>query len=294
MVSRPLSQTTQSPLLFSRVSSPCVGTAFSWGIGATWTTYPIAIHSPDSSFTPGYELICLDVSSIHVWSLRCAGSTTEVDGICSRCRALGPAVDVVRNRAQEKPGKKSVIERAQAHGRLRHHVFIHSDKQRAKSRVAFQTLTVTRQLREAAMSKTVELSQITTEPQSSTVEHFNFIAKDELGLDGLEYHLGLSRGDIVRYRNLPIMSTSLRADMVELMKTSSWALLPSTDILHKIQDLYEYNHGLSTSTDERKLFTDVLPEDVYEYELMPVCTPDRLPGKWAGDCLDFGLGLGVV
>ncbi|KAF9024670.1 hypothetical protein BDZ89DRAFT_1114576 [Hymenopellis radicata] len=126
------------------------------------------------------------------------------------------------------------------------------------------------------MSETIELSQITTDPQSSTVENFNFIAKDELGLDGLEYHLGLSRGEIVRYRDLPIMCTSLRADMVELMKTRSWALLPSTRILHQILDLYKYNHNPSTATDQRKLFTDVLPEDVYEYELMPVYTPDRL------------------
>ncbi|KAF9027345.1 hypothetical protein BDZ89DRAFT_1134297 [Hymenopellis radicata] len=80
------------------------------------------------------------------------------------------------------------------------------------------------------------------------------------------------------------MSTS---HMVELMKTSSWALLPPTDILHKIQDLYEYNHDLSTSTDERKLFTDVLPEDVYDYELMPVCTPDRLPVHVSGRCYKY-------
>ncbi|KAF9007779.1 hypothetical protein BDZ89DRAFT_1144398 [Hymenopellis radicata] len=82
------------------------------------------------------------------------------------------------------------------------------------------------------------------------------------------------------------MSTSrtIHADMVELMKTSSWALLPPTDILHKIQDLYEYNHDLSTSTD---VFTDVLPEDVYDYELMPVCTPDRLPVHVSGRCYKY-------
>ncbi len=45
--------------------------------------------------------------------------------------------------------------------------------------------------------------------------------------------------------------------MIELFRTSSWALLPASDVIEKIWHLYNYNQSLSTATLSRKKFTEV-------------------------------------
>ncbi|KAF8909502.1 hypothetical protein CPB85DRAFT_750452 [Mucidula mucida] len=65
--------------------------------------------------------------------------------------------------------------------------------------------------------------------------------------------------------------------MIQLIRSGSWALLPSLDTLRKICDLYAYNKKTSTSTVARKLFTAMLPQKEYEYEFLPICSPAELP-----------------
>ncbi|KAF8909499.1 hypothetical protein CPB85DRAFT_1307740 [Mucidula mucida] len=113
---------------------------------------------------------------------------------------------------------------------------------------------------------------------SEVVEPFNFVIGNVLGLDALEYHLGLSRGEITKFTD--IMTTPLHRDMINLFKAKSWALLPTLDVIKTIWDLFNYNQSLSTTTLARRMFTQDLPEKPvkpYQYELLPVCTPDKLP-----------------
>ncbi|KAF8893751.1 hypothetical protein CPB85DRAFT_1440608 [Mucidula mucida] len=118
-----------------------------------------------------------------------------------------------------------------------------------------------------------QLCDITIEPGCS-LESFYFL-EDELELDGTEYHMGMSRGDISNYSS--ITTTKLHRDMIQLIRSGSWALLPSLDTLRKIRDLFAYNNKTSTSTVARKLFTATLPQKEYEYEFLPVCSPAKLP-----------------
>ncbi|KAF9021152.1 hypothetical protein BDZ89DRAFT_1116103 [Hymenopellis radicata] len=123
------------------------------------------------------------------------------------------------------------------------------------------------------MSATARLCNVTTQP-GCDVESFNFLER-ERGLDGLEYHMGMSRGGIEDCSSMT--TTELHRDMIALFKSGSWALLPSLDHLQKIYDLYDHNHKLSTPTAARQLFTVTLPQQDYEYELLPVRTPNKLP-----------------
>ncbi|KAF8904157.1 hypothetical protein CPB85DRAFT_1255486 [Mucidula mucida] len=109
------------------------------------------------------------------------------------------------------------------------------------------------------MSKTACLCDLTTEPGCNLASFL----KNELVLDGLEYHMGMSRG--------------VHSNMIELFKSGSWGLLPPWDVLQKIYKLYNHNQKLSTPTSAGMLFTVVLPEKEYEYELLPVCTANNLP-----------------
>ncbi|KAF8914465.1 hypothetical protein CPB85DRAFT_1433705 [Mucidula mucida] len=116
------------------------------------------------------------------------------------------------------------------------------------------------------------LDEITTDPTSSELLDFHFIPPNGFAtsnLDGLEYTLGLERGDLDHYRdNTALMSTKLHSDMQEYYKAQVWALLPSTEILDSLCDLFIHNRE-APAPDGRVLFTDHLPVADYTYQLLP-------------------------
>ncbi len=63
--------------------------------------------------------------------------------------------------------------------------------------------------------------------------------------------------DFVHFKHTDFISPLVHRDMIQLIRSDSWALLPSLDTLRKIRDLFAYNNKTSTSTVARKLFTAV-------------------------------------
>ncbi|KAF9026303.1 hypothetical protein BDZ89DRAFT_1161302 [Hymenopellis radicata] len=116
------------------------------------------------------------------------------------------------------------------------------------------------------------LDEITTDPISSKLLDFDFIPRNGFStssLDGLEYTLGLERGGLDHYRNhTALMSAKLHSDMQAFYTEHVWALLPSTEILESLFDLFKHNREAHTP-DGRVLFTDHLPAVEYTYQLLP-------------------------
>ncbi|KAF8909473.1 hypothetical protein CPB85DRAFT_1307643 [Mucidula mucida] len=117
-------------------------------------------------------------------------------------------------------------------------------------------------------SPSVTLDEITTDPNSSKLVDFDFL-KGCLEIDELEYALGLERGGLDSYRNnAALMGAKVHSDMQEFRRQRAWALLPSTEILGSLFDLFTHNREALTP-DGRVLFTDHLPVAEYTYQLLP-------------------------
>ncbi|KAF8907212.1 hypothetical protein CPB85DRAFT_845185 [Mucidula mucida] len=123
------------------------------------------------------------------------------------------------------------------------------------------------------MESTVSLKDITI---SSTIMDFTFIQPPEftkgfpvVNRDGLEFTLGLERGDLKNYYGTPMNSTKLRSDMIQLFKKKKWTLLPSQEDLECLLAICTHNRASSTLLEDRILFTLNLPPREYTYQLLP-------------------------
>ncbi|KAF8907208.1 hypothetical protein CPB85DRAFT_1312110 [Mucidula mucida] len=128
----------------------------------------------------------------------------------------------------------------------------------------------------SAMKSTTLLSDITMDPSSSKVMDFTFIQPPELtkgfpvvNRDGLEFTLGLERGDLKNYYETPMNSTKLCSDIIQLFKKKKWTLLPSQEDLEGLLTLCTHNRASSTSLEDRVIFTVNFPPREYTYQLLP-------------------------
>ncbi|KAF8909451.1 hypothetical protein CPB85DRAFT_1307584 [Mucidula mucida] len=106
-------------------------------------------------------------------------------------------------------------------------------------------------------------------------------------LDTVEYCLGLPRGGIATYKDSKLLVTTLQEDMVSLLRDARWALLPPREILEKIKKLYSDNHNKGTYN--LTAFTEVIPEDDYEYEFLCLSPPDGCQWRVDGVAYSFPL-----
>ncbi|KAI5886959.1 uncharacterized protein SCHCODRAFT_02590397 [Schizophyllum commune H4-8] len=90
-------------------------------------------------------------------------------------------------------------------------------------------------------------------------------------MEYFEYHWGLDKGELDL--STPLNHIQLRSDMVECLNDADWTLLPTKKILDAMVALSDFNK--TTDLNKRKRFTEILPEQEYEYEFLPMRISQR-------------------
>ncbi|KAL1701379.1 hypothetical protein EV121DRAFT_212248 [Schizophyllum commune] len=90
-------------------------------------------------------------------------------------------------------------------------------------------------------------------------------------IDHFEYHWGMRKGELDLSTSLNHIE--LRSDMAERMDKYDWTILPTKKTINAITALSEFNK--TADVPKRKRFTEVLPEQEYEYEFLPMYMAKR-------------------
>ncbi|KAL0575344.1 hypothetical protein V5O48_006623 [Marasmius crinis-equi] len=85
-------------------------------------------------------------------------------------------------------------------------------------------------------------------------------------LYSLEYFMGHGFGELEL--QTPFNMIQLRSSMKKLLEKNEWTFLPTEDVLKTARDIHKEN--LNRRVYDRRFYLDVLPNQEYEYELLPL------------------------
>ncbi|KAI5886946.1 uncharacterized protein SCHCODRAFT_02672135 [Schizophyllum commune H4-8] len=85
-------------------------------------------------------------------------------------------------------------------------------------------------------------------------------------IEHFEWYWGLQKGELDL--STPLNHIKLRSDMVERLDKKEWTIIPTKRTLDTINALSDFNK--TADVHKRRRFTEVLPEQEYEYDFVPL------------------------